>query len=88
MCSKEREIFILNVCLGNKKYYVTDLEGSLSRSIQDSMLIFNEKVAESYSGTIEHLVEEKTKGIATISIMQMPLSSAIPKTIFECIPCP
>lgn len=82
------EIYVLQVGIGKQKYYVTDLSGSLSRNVMDSMLFFDEISATSYSGPIEHLVEEKTGVIATISVVSPPLSGVVPKTVFECISCP
>lgn len=81
-------VCVLSIDLNKQKYYVMDLEGSLSRSISDSMLFLYESTAESYAGPIEHLVEEKTKEIATIRVIKLPLSRVIPGTIFKCVPCP
>lgn len=81
-------IYILQVEMIQKKYSVIDLQGSLSRNIMDSMLFFNEFSAESYAGPIEHLIEEKIQTVATVNVVKMPLSSVIPKTTLECVPCP
>ncbi len=66
---KSGTVYVLSIDLNKQKYYVMDLEGSLSRSISDSMLFLYESIAESYAGPIEHLVEEKTKEIATIRVI-------------------
>lgn len=55
--------------MNKQKYYITDLSGSLSRNIMDSMLFFNEFSAESYAGTVEHLIEEVTGLIATVRVL-------------------
>lgn len=81
-------VCVLSIDLNKQKYYVMDLEGSLSRSISDSMLFLYESIAQSYAGPIERLVEEKTKEIATIRVIKLPLSRVIPGTIFKCVPCP
>ena len=81
-----KKIYILQIKLDTKKYYVTDLQGSMSRSIQDSMLFINELVAESYAGPIEHLVETKTGSTATVQVEEVPLQGIIPRTPVECIP--
>ncbi len=73
-------VYVLSISLNKQKYYVMDLEGSLSRSISDSMLFLYESIAESYAGPIEHLIEEKTREIATIRIIKLPLSRVIPGT--------
>jgi len=73
-------VYVLSISLNKQKYYVIDLEGSLSRSISDSMLFLYESIAESYAGPIEHLVEEKTEEIATIRVIKLPLSHVIPGT--------
>jgi len=85
---KSGTVYVLSINLNKQKYYVIDLKGSLSRSIADSMLFLYESTAESYAGPIEHLVEEKTKEIATIRVIKLPLSRVIPGTIFKCVPCP
>ena len=54
---KSGTVYVLSIDLNKQKYYVMDLEGSLSRSISDSMLFLYESIAESYAGPIEHLVE-------------------------------
>lgn len=66
---KSGTVYVLSIDLNKQKYYVMDLKGSLSRSISDSMLFLYESIAESYAGPIEHLVEEKTKEIATIRVI-------------------
>ena len=81
-------LFILFVVVENKKYYVTDLSGSLSRSIQDSMLFLNEFAAETYAGPIENLIERKTKKCATIGVLHISVTGIIPKTAVECVPSP
>lgn len=81
-------IYVLQVKINNQKYCVTDLNGSLSHNVMDSMLFLDEFSATSYAGPIEHLIEEKIKMIATIYVVRLPSSGVIPKTMFECIPCP
>lgn len=81
-------IFVLMAIISQKKYYVTDLQGSLSRSVQDSMIFFNNIVAESYVGPIEFLLEESTGRIVNVKIMSIALSGVIPRTAIECIPSP
>lgn len=77
---KSGTVYVLSIDLNKQKYYVMDLEGSLSRSISDSMLFLYESIAESYAGPIEHLIEEKTGEIATIRVIKLPLSRVIPGT--------
>ncbi len=81
-------LFILKVSVANKNYYVTDLSGSLSRSIQDSMICFKELAAEAYAGPIEHLIEVRTNGCATVSVLGISPAVVIPRTALECVPCP
>lgn len=81
-------VYVLQVKINRKKYYVTDLSGSLSRNPVDCMLFFDEFSAGSYAGPIEHLIEEKVNTIATISVVKLPVSGVVPKTVFECISCP
>lgn len=59
-------VYVLQVKINGQKYCVTDLNGSLSRNVMDSMLFINELSATSYAGPIEHLIEERRKMIVTI----------------------
>ena len=43
-------VYVLQVKINRKKYYVTDLSGSLSRNPVDCMLFFDEFSAGSYAG--------------------------------------
>lgn len=81
-------VYVLEVNINEKKYYVTDLNGNLSRNVMDSMLFWDEASAASYAGPVESLIEERANRIATIKALRVPLSGVIPKTPFECIPCP
>lgn len=81
-------VYVLQARLNVKKYYVTDLQGSLSRNLQDSMLFCNEFVAETYAGPIECLLEKQTGFIATIHILKVASSSIIPRTVIECVSSP
>lgn len=61
MTNKEApSVYVIKVStqMGQNNYYAIDLKGSLSRNVQDSMLFCSEIVAESYAGTIEHILEE------------------------------
>ena len=82
------EAYVLVMKIGDKNYYVMDLQGSLSRNVVDSMLFFDEISAESYAGPIEWFIEKNTKMVATVRVMKFPLFSIIPKTLIECIACP
>lgn len=55
---KSGTVYVLSIDLNKQKYYVMDLEGSLSRSISDSMLFLYESI-----------IEEKTEEIATIRVI-------------------
>lgn len=82
-------VYVLVMTINHdKKYYVTDLNGSLSRNPVDSMLFWDEITAEAYAGPIENLVEKKTETIATVSVRKIPLSGVIPLTVFESVSCP
>lgn len=74
-------IYVLQVDMNKQKYYITDLSGSLSRNIMDSMLFFNEFSAESYAGTVEHLIEEVTGLIATVRVLKPPVSGIIMRSV-------
>lgn len=82
------KVYLLSIEFRTQKYYVIDLNGSLSRNISDSMLFFDERRAESYAGTIESHIESIIGEPATVRIMRRPLSSVIPNTLLECISCP
>lgn len=86
-------VYVLKISMkmGDKNYYVADLQGSLSRNVQDSMLFCNEIVADSYAGIIEKQWEaQMTTEVAnpTIQVERVKSSSIIPRTVFESIPCP
>ena len=81
-------VYVLQANINGEKYCVTDLRGSLSRNIMDSMLFWDEVSAASYAGPVESLIEERANRIATIKALRVPRSGVIPKTPFECIPSP
>lgn len=80
--------YILQITVGDRVYCLADLQCSLSSNIQDSMVFLNHLAAESYAGTIEHLIEAQTGMIATAHVVKLSLSGIIPKTANECIPSP
>ncbi len=52
-------IFILKLNVLGKEYFLTDLEGTLSKDIKDSLMLLNYNKASRVGGDIKTLFEEK-----------------------------
>lgn len=58
----------------SKKMYLIDLQGSMSKSIEDSILFSNINKAEKIAGTIEKSIEEDSNLICTCNIEEIEIS--------------
>lgn len=58
----------------SKKMYLIDLQGSMSKSIEDSILFSNIRKAERIAGTIEKSIEEDSNLICTCNIEEIEIS--------------
>lgn len=80
-----KDIYILTTIFDDKKYYVIDLNGNLSRSIKDSMIFSNGDDAEQYVPFIERELIVAL-GVNQIVIAEkVNLLSIISETFFESI---
>ncbi len=60
-----------------KKMYLLDLNGSMSKSIEDAILFSNYSVAENIAGKIEKSIEENSDYICTCNVEKMNLEEAV-----------
>lgn len=60
-----------------KKMYLLDLQGSLSKSIEDAILFSNYSLAENIAGKIENFIEENSDYICTCNIEKVNLEEAV-----------
>lgn len=58
----------------SKKMYLIDLQGSMSKSIEDSVLFSNINKAEKVAGTIEKSIEDDSNLICTCNIEKIEIS--------------
>lgn len=59
-----------------KKMYLLDLQGSMSKSIEDAILFSNDSVAENIAGKIEKSIEENSDYICTCNVEKVNLEEA------------
>lgn len=60
-----------------KKMYLLDLQGSMSKSIEDAILFSNDSVAENIAGKIEKSIEENSDYICTCNVEKVNLEEAV-----------
>lgn len=60
-----------------KTMYLIDLQGSLSKSIEDAILFSNYSLAENIAGKIENFIEENSDYICTCNIEKVNLEEAV-----------
>lgn len=80
-----KDIYILTTIFDDKKYYVIDLNGNLSRSIKDSMIFSNGDDAEQYVPFIERALIVALGVNQIVSVEKVNLLSIISETFFESI---
>lgn len=80
-----KDIYILTTIFDDKKYYVIDLNGNLSRSIKDSMIFSNGDDAEQYAPFIERELIVALGVNQIVSAEKVNLLSIISETFFESI---
>lgn len=80
-----KDIYILTTIFDDKKYYVIDLNGNLSRSIKDSMIFSNGDDAEQYVPFIERELIVALGVNQIVSAEKVNLLSIISETFFESI---
>lgn len=61
----------------SKKMYLIDLQGSMSKSIEDSVLFSNIRKAERIAGKIECLIEEGSNLICTCNVEKISIFEAV-----------
>ena len=72
-------VYVITVRICQCKYYATDLKGSLSNSIQDSMIFLTEDAANAHIGSLEWIYEDRLEVSAIVEVMRTALSTIIPK---------
>lgn len=72
-------VYVITVRICHCKYYATDLKGSLSNSIHDSMIFLTEDAANAHIGSLERMYEERLEVSAIVEVMRTALSTIIPK---------
>lgn len=60
----------------SKKMYLIDLQGSMSKSIEDSILFSNIRKAERIAGKIESLIEEGSNLICACNVEKISIFEA------------
>ena len=60
-----------------KTMYLIDLQGSLSKSIEDAILFSNDSIAENIAGKIEKSIEEDSDYICTCNVEKINLEEAV-----------
>lgn len=80
-------IYLLTTYFNDKKYYVIDLDGNLSRSIKDSLIFLSKDSAEQYIPAIERELEYAFGIPHVINAEQTNLMSIVSDTLFERISC-
>lgn len=61
----------------SKKMYLIDLQGSMSKSIEDSILFSNIRKAERIAGKIERLIEECSNLICACNVEKISIFEAV-----------
>lgn len=61
----------------SKKMYLIDLQGSMSKSIEDSVLFSNIRKAERIAGKIERLIEEGSNLICACNVEKISIFEAV-----------
>ena len=72
-------VYVITVRICHCKYYATDLKGSLSKSIQDSMIFLTEDAANAHIGPLEWIYEDRLEVSAIVKVTRTALSTIIPK---------
>jgi hypothetical protein len=79
---------LLSTQFDNKKYYVIDLNGNLSRSIKDGLIFLSRDDADMYIPGIESKLKIVLDGAANlVNAESINLMSIISDTLFERISC-
>lgn len=61
----------------SKKMYLIDLQGSMSKSIEDSILFSNIRKTERIAGKIESLIEEGSNLICACNVEKISIFEAV-----------
>lgn len=59
-----------------KKMYLLDLQGSMSKSIEDAILFSNIDIAENIAGKIEKSIEDYSDYICTCNVKKIDIDEA------------
>lgn len=70
-------IYVLQFNLNNTKYFLADLQCTLSQNIKDCLIIINNDVASRIGGYVENIFESKFNTVVSCEILRMPLSILI-----------
>lgn len=68
-----KQIYVLKFKLNKNEYFLTDLKGTLSKNIKDSLIIFDYNTANLIGGTIEYMIEQKIDIVASCDILQLAI---------------